>query len=155
MLKCIFCAGMDCTLLFCLSLSFFCCNTSISPSLPPFSLSLFLPSTSIQGMEYLHSRGISHGRLTTAAIHIHNRVCIQFRPQVKLPRHISCEELVSLPPEDVRALYLINGNLVLPNSPSLKPDVFAFGWVYNSHLPFVIYINIIYIKKLLYSLKGN
>lgn len=113
----------DCSLLFCLSVLFLLQYIHLSL----LSLSLFLLSTSIQGMEYLHSRGISHGRLTTAAIHIHNRVCIQFRPQVKLPRHISCEELVSLPPEDVRALYLINGNLVLPNSPSLKPDVFAFG----------------------------
>ena len=98
----------------------------LSPSFLSPSLSLSLSPLS-QGMEYLHSRGISHGRLTTTAIHIHNRVCIQFRPQVKLPRHISCDELVSLPPEDMRALYLINGNLVLPNSPSLKPDVFAFG----------------------------
>ena len=80
-----------------------------------------------EGMEYLHSRGISHGRLSTTTVHILNRVCIQFRPQVRLPRYVSCHGLVSLPPEDVRALSLHHGSLVLPNPPSFKPDIFAFG----------------------------
>lgn len=80
-----------------------------------------------EGMEYLHSRGISHGCLSTSTIHILNRVCIQFRPQVQLPRHILCDELVSLPPEDMRAISLYHGELFLCNPPGMKEDVFAFG----------------------------
>ena len=96
---------------------------SLPPSLPP-----FLPSSlTLQGMEYLHSRGISHGRLCTSSVYIHNRVCIKFRPQVCLPRRVSCDDLVSLPPEDVRTLAHSGGSLMLPNPPALKPDIFAFG----------------------------
>ena len=73
-----------------------------SPSIlyPPF------PPSPIQGMEYLHGRGIPHGLLSSHSISLHYRVCISLAPQYSRSdaRQLEPHKFPYLPPECVREL---------------------------------------------------
>lgn len=64
------------------------------------------PLSHVQGMEYLHGRGIAHGLLSSHSISLHCRVCISLAPQYSRSdaRQLEPCKIPYLPPECVREL---------------------------------------------------
>ena len=64
------------------------------------------PPPTLQGMEYLHGRGIPHGLLSSHSISLHFRVCISLAPQRSRSdtRQLEPRKIPYLPPECIREL---------------------------------------------------
>ena len=62
----------------------------------------------MQGMEYLHAKGILHGLLTSTSITLHHRVCISLAPPHTrhAHRYFHPHQLAYLPPECIRQLHV-------------------------------------------------
>ena len=62
----------------------------------------------LQGMTYLHARGIPHGLLSTSSVSLHYRVCISLAPQYSRSkaRQLQPCDIPYLPPECIRKLHV-------------------------------------------------
>lgn len=74
----------------------------------------------VQGMEYLHAKGIPHGLLTSSSITLHHRVCISLAPPHTRHAHhfFHPHHLTYLPPECVRQLHVVQRSSPSPVSPA-------------------------------------
>lgn len=84
-----------------------------------------------QGMEYLHAKGITHPLLTTKCVSVHYRICISMLTPGAATGHVEPDELVYLPPEAMRTLYMEQGRLhrAKTSGHTFEANIFSFGTI--------------------------